>query len=110
MNEIRLRAKEAQISNILTEEYSDFHGLVPWDDKNPQTALVPQRYTVENRVVDMTEVQPNAGFNGASFLNGAVIDFRLDTADISVIDHAFLCANITNSTGSSVTLPNPILV
>jgi hypothetical protein len=105
LNEIRLRAKEAQVSNILTEEYSDFHGFVPWDDKQPQLALVPQRHTVENRVVDMSEVQPNAGFSSSTFLNGAVVDFRLDTADISVIDHAFLACNITNSTGGAVSLP-----
>lgn len=105
LNEIRMRAKEAQVSNILTEEYDDFHAFVPWDDKNVTSALVPQRYTVENRVVDNTEVQPNAGFNSGNFLNGAVVDFRLDTSDISVVDHAFLCANITNSTGASCTLP-----
>lgn len=105
LNEIRIRAKAIGVNNILTEEYDDFQGFLPWDDTNPQTALVPRRYTVENHVIDQAEVQPNSGFSSGSFLAGSVVDFRLDTADISVIDHAFLCANITNSTGASVTLP-----
>ena len=105
LNEIKLRAQESQVSNILTEEHSDFNAFVPWDDKAPQKALVPQRFMVENRVLDQTEVQPNAGFNSGSFLNGSVVDFRLDTNDISVIDHGFLAFNITNSTGGGVTLP-----
>lgn len=105
LNEVRQRAREIGVSNILTEEYDDFHAFVPWDDKNPQAALVPQRYMVENRVVDNTEIQPNTGFNSGNFLAGSTVDFRLDSSDISVIDHAFLCSNITNSTGAAVTLP-----
>lgn len=105
LNEIRIRAQEAQVSNILTAEYEDFHGFVPWDDKAPLKALVPQRYTVENRVVDNAEVQPNVAFNPATFLASSQIDFRLDSNDVSVIDHAFLVFSITNSTGGSVTLP-----
>lgn len=105
LNEIRLRAEQLQVNNILTEEYDDFHAFVPWDVKKPQTALVPQRYTVENRVVDNAEVQSITGFNSANFLAGSVVDFRLDSSDISVIDHAFLCCNITNNTGAGVTLP-----
>ena len=105
LNEIKVRAKEIGVNNILTEEYTDFHGFQPWDDKNPQKALVPRRYTVESHVVDQAEVQPNAGFSSSTFLAGSTVDFRLDTADISVIDHAFLCFNITNSTGAAVVLP-----
>ncbi len=105
LNEIKSRSKEAGVLSILTEETDDFHGFRPWDDKNPQAALIPRRFSVENRVVDQTEVQPNAGFGSSTFLAGSVVDFRLDTADISVIDHAFLCCNITNSTGAAVVLP-----
>lgn len=105
LNEIRRRAEQQQVSNILTVEYDELRAFVPWDDRNKQLALVPQRYTVENRVVDNAEVQALTGFNSGNFLAGSVVDFRLDSFDISVIDHAFLCCNITNSTGAGVTLP-----
>ena len=105
LNEVRQRAKEIGVNNILTEEYDDFHSIVPWDNTAPQKALVPERYTVENRVADNAEVQPMNGFNSGNFLNSAQVDYKLDASDVSVIDHAFLCVNITNSTGAAVTLP-----
>lgn len=105
-NEIKLRAQEINANRILTTELSEFNALVPWDKKNPLASpLIPQRYTNENRVVDYTEVQSATVFDPARFLDGSITDFKLDTSDVSVIDHAFLRFNITNSTGAAVTLP-----
>ena len=105
LNEVKQRAREAGVLSILTEETSDFHAFRLWSVKNPEAAHVPERFLVENRVVDQTEVQPTSGYNPATVLAGSIIDFRLDTNDVSVVDHAFLGFNITNSTGGAVVLP-----
>lgn len=105
LNEVRSRARGNNISHILSEETSEFHGFQPWDGKNPQAALVPRRFAVENHTSDAVEVQPLSGFNAGTFLNGAVIDYRLDNHDVSVVDSMMLAVNITNSTGAGVTLP-----
>lgn len=105
VNEIRQRAREMGVTSILTDDYEDPHAFVVWDEKNPKSGLVPQRFTVEQRVVDHTEVRPNTGFSPSALLAGSVVDFKLDSNDVSVIDHAALVFNITNSTGAAVVLP-----
>ena len=105
VNEIRQRAREMGVTSILTDDYEDPHAFVVWDEKNPKSGLVPQRFTVEQRVVDHTEVRPNTGFSPSALLAGSIVDFKLDSNDVSVIDHAALVFNITNSTGAAVVLP-----
>ena len=105
VNEIRQRAREMGVTSILTDDYEDPHAFVVWDEKNPKSGLVPQRFTVEQRVVDHTEVRPNTGFSPSALLAGSVVDFKLDSNDVSVIAHAALAFNITNSTGAAVVLP-----
>jgi hypothetical protein len=96
------------VNNILSEDFeTDFHGLEPWDDNAPQTALVPRRFDVASHVQDMNEIQSNNGFSSSSVLAGSTVEFKLDATDVSVIDHAFLCAQITNSTGASCTIAAP---
>lgn len=104
-NETRQRAREANISAILSQESANFAPFIPWDSRNPSAGMIPQRYSVENRVVDLTEVQPQTSFSPAAFFGGAPMSFKLSTNDLSIIDHAFLVFKVTNSTGGAVVTP-----
>ncbi len=105
LNDLSLRARERNVNRLLVSEYEDFNAFQFWNKKTPKAGRVPKRFNVLNRVVDTADIQPNTGINQTSLLNGGTFEFKLDTNDISVIDHMFLCCNVTNSTGASVTLP-----
>lgn len=90
-NDLRTLAKDLGISSILAEETSDALDIFrPWDSKNQAAALVPRTFASTHKFYDSTEVQPQTGFDGSTFLDGAVVDYHLTTHDVSVIDHVFM--------------------
>ncbi len=105
LNDIQQRARAQGVNPILIKETTDFAAFEPWKDGGRALALTPRRWECENRVIDIAEVSPVNGFVPSGVLNGNIFEFKLDNDDVSVIDHAYLRFEISNSTGAAVVLP-----
>lgn len=66
--------------------------------------MIHDEHSVQTKNRVMVRQAPSTAVNGASFLNGGQVDFKIDRGLLSILNHAYLQIKITNATGAAVTL------
>jgi hypothetical protein len=65
--------------------------------------IIPSRHKVYGQQKVMVQQQPNTSI-ASGFYSGGQVDFRLDRGSIDVLNHCYIKANVTNTSGASCTI------